>query len=281
MTTRDMGIARPDWLPPALYQQWIDLYIEAGGTGTQGAAEMATEWLRQSPEYDQYFPGIKRDDGSIRYPNFPEATYLNNIESFKRTVASLGINPEVFDEEYVNLISGDTSPQEFNARVENINARVMLAGDAIKDYYATEFGLGMSDQGIIASLMSDRVGDAILQRQITMAEIGGEAAGRNYDLSYEFVESLAEAGMDRGQAQRMFGSADRLLTSLNRMAQRHGDPDDSFDITEFVEGVGLDDAEQLQRMETLQSQEQSLFTGGAQIDVRRDRAGGVAGLAST
>ncbi len=281
MTTRDMsGITKPDWLPAPLYSQWVDLYIEAGGTGTPGAGGIATEQLRQTPEYDQFFPGIKRDDGSIRYPNFPEATYLNNLESFRRTVESAGLNPDLFEgEEYVNLIEQDVSPQEFNTRVENINARVLLAGEDIRRFYGENFGVDLSREGIVASLMSDRVGEAILNRQITMAEIGGEAAMRNYELSTTFVEMLSEQGMNRDRAQYLFGSAEALMPVLGALARRHGDPDDDFDIEEFVEGVEGLDPLQAERMARLQQQEAAQFTGGAAVErVRSSRGLGITGL---
>ena len=71
--------------------------------------------------------------------------------------------------------------------------------------------------------------------------------------------------MDRGEAQRLFGSAEGLLPTLGALARRHGDADDDFDIQEFTKAAFLDDPEQLSRLGRLQSQEQAQFTGGAQI----------------
>lgn len=277
-TNMNVGVPKPAWLPEELYQMWVDAYIESGGTGVVGSAGMATELVRQSNVYENFFPGIKRDDGSIRYPSFPEATYLNNLESYRNTLASAGLNPSVFEQDYVALISGDVSPQEFNNRIESLNARVVLAGEDIRNYYADSFGLEMTDQAILGSLLSDRVGDAILSRQITMAEIGGEAALRDFDLSTQFVEMLAEGGMDRNDAQRLFGSAASLVPALQALASRHGDPDDSFDITEFVEGAYLADPKQSRRIRRLQATEASTFTGGAAVEFARSRTGGVTGL---
>lgn len=275
------AVAKPDWLPQELYQQWLDSYIEAGGTGVAGAGTYATEQVRQSPQYEQFFPGIKREDGSIRYPNFPEATYLNNMESYKQAVSEAGLNPDVFGDDYISLIEGDTSPQEFTARVENITQRVNLAGENIRNFYADSFGLEMTPEGIIGSLLSENVNNAILNRQITMAEIGGEAANRNYDLSQEFVGMLAEQGMDRGAAARTFGSANALLPVLSALAARHGDPDDDFDIEEFVAGAGLGDVGQGARMNRLQAQERAGFTGGAQVELVRNQRLGMTGLAQS
>ena len=198
--------------------------------------------------------------------------------AFRNTVSGLEMEPSIFDEEYIDLIMGDVSPDEFTTKVNALEARVMSQGPGIRDYYAELLGIDMTRAGILASLMSERVETAVLNRQITMAEIGGEAAGREYDLSAEFVELLAQAGMDRGEAQLQFGSAERMLPVLGALAARHGDRDDSFDITEFISGSFLDDPKQMARITRLQAQEKSDFTGGAALEYARQRTGGVTGL---
>jgi hypothetical protein len=188
------------------------------------------------------------------------------------------MNAELFEQEYIALISGDVSPDEFTTKVNALEARVMSMGAGIRDYYSMIEGIDMTREGILASLMSDRIETAVLNRQITMAEIGGEAAGREFDLSTEFVELLAQQGMDRGEAQRQFGTADRMLPVLQALAARHGDSDDTFDITEYIGGTFLDDPEQIARQQQLIAQEESTFTGGAALEFMREREGGVTGL---
>ena len=64
------------------------------------------------------------------------------------------------------------------------------------------------------------------------------------------------------------------------LAARHGDPDDTFDITEFAGAAFLDDPEQGARVRRLRAQESSAFTGGGTIDyARSEKGGGVSGLA--
>ena len=107
-------IVRPFWMTEAMYETWLRLYTEAGGSGVAGSADRATEQFRDLPEYEAWFPGIRREDGALRYTNSPEATYYNNIAAFRSTVEGLGIgmNPDIFNEEYIDLIEGDTSPDE-------------------------------------------------------------------------------------------------------------------------------------------------------------------------
>lgn len=275
-------VIRPAWLPQGLYDQWLIAYTEAGGTTTPGSANYATELIRQSPEYDSYFPGLRREDGSLRFGGTPEMTYFSNIESFKNTVGAVGINADIFADEYISLIEGDTSPVEFAQRADAMWERVISAGSGIRDWYASNWGIDMTDQGILASLMSDRVSSSVLNRQMTMAEIGGEASARDFDITTGFVDMLEEQGMDRAQAQRFFGAAETLLPALGALAARHGDTDDSFDIMELAQGTGMLalGGGQRQRIEQLQAQEASTFTGGAEVEIMRSRTGGLTGLTS-
>ncbi len=265
----------------AMYQEWLSYYLEAGGSGVANSNERATEMFRQSALYESYFPGIKREDGSIRYASNPEQTYFANISAFRNTVEGLGMQADVFNEDYIDLIEGDTSPSEFESRANSLYDRVLSSAPDIRDYYAENFGVNMSDEGILASLMSTRVEQAVFDRQLSMSEIGGEASVRNFDITTEFVGMLEQQGMERREAQRFFGSAEALLPVLGAMAARYGDPDDTFDIMEFAEANVLGDPTQRSRISRLMAQEESAFTGGASIELVRDRSGGVAGLATS
>jgi hypothetical protein len=232
------------------------------------------------PEYDSWFPGLRREDGGLRFGNTPEATYFSNIAAYRNTVEGLRMNPDIFIEDYIDLITGDTSPDEFEKRVNSLYERVLKQGVDIREWYATNLGVEMTDEGLLASLMSSRVEGAVFNRQITMAEIGGEAAMRNYDLSTEFVNLLEQGGMDRGEAQNLFGSAQRILPLLDGLAKRHADTDDTFDIVEFASAASdIADATQMNRIDRLRAQEQSMFTGGGAIDVTRERDLRLTGLA--
>ncbi len=279
-------VIKPPWLPEGLYQSWLTAYNEAGGAGVTNSATTATEVVRNSAEYDSYFPGMRREDGSLRYEYNPEATYFNNIEAYRNAVQGVDVNPALLEEEYIALIKGDVSPQEFNQRVNVLADRIDMGsvGSDIRNWYAENYGIDMTNSGIIASLMSDRVNSAVLERNITMSEIGGEASMRNYDITNRFVGMLADQGMDRQQADQLFGSAEKMLPMLSSLAARHGDADDDFDIEEFALASGsiAGGRSQELRAERLLAQERSTFTGGAQLDYKKgQQTGGVAGLAQS
>ena len=272
-------LVRPPWMNDAMFKEWMGYYLDAGGAGTVGSEGRATDVFRSSSTYEKYFPGIKKEDGMIRYDTDPEKTYFANISAFKQTVTDAGLNPNVFSDEYIDLITGDTSPREFGQRVDALYSRVLDSGDFTRNWYADNLGLIPTNAAILAGMMSSRVNDAILSKQITMAEIGGQAALRDMDISGQFSEMLQQQGMDKDVADRFFGSAERMVPVLNALASRHGDPDDDFSLEEFAQAEFFDDAAQASRMDRLKAQESSTFTGGAELDIRRSRAtGGTSGL---
>jgi len=273
------GIVRPPWMTNAMFREWKGYYLEAGGAGTVGSEQRATDQFRASDTYESYFPGIKRDDGIIRYENNPEATYFANIAAYKQAVTNAGLNPRIFGEEYIDLIRGDTSPAEFEQRVNALHSRVMDGGDMTRNWYAENMGLVPTNAAILAGLMSSEVNDAILNKQITMAEIGGQAALRDFDIGRKFSEMLQQQGMDKDIADRFFGSADRMLPVLNALALRHADPDDDFSLKEYADAEFFDNAAQSSRIDRLKAQEESLFTGSKQSNYQlSQKTGGISGL---
>jgi len=92
---------------------------------------------------------------------------------------------------------------------------------------------------------------------------------------------LFEAGVDdRSQAQQLFASAEAALPVLNVLAARHADPDDDFDLKEFVSAQVLRDPEQRQRMRRLIAQERSSFVtgGGSNGPIAQTQTGQKVGL---
>ena len=259
------------WLPQELVQIYADSYVEYGDP------ELAWAAVRQAPAYDTYYPGNRRDDGTLR---LTEQGYASTIDAYEDSFTAIGVNPRVFAERFVELIEGDVSPDElYRDRLQPVFDRVVSAGPQIQAYYSESLGLDMTIEAIVASVLDPDVGQRILNREITMAEIGGEAADRNFDIARDMASELFEQGLGRDDADRFFGEAANLLPTLSVLANRHADPDDEFDLNNFVAAELYDDPEQRRRIRRLVSQERSLFANiGAQTQYSRGRVGGITGL---
>lgn len=252
---------------------WLDAYIETGD------ANLAMEAVRRDPIYDRFFAGNRREDGSLIYD---EAQYLSVIESYEDAILSVGVNPDQFSEQMAAMIQGYVSPAEFASRVETIYERVLTQGSAIKEWYTNKFGFEYTRAGIVASMMDPKVGRAILERRISMSEIGGEASKRGFDVNKFFASQLLQRGLAGDQAQAFFAAAASDIPVLQVLAQRHGDPDDEFDLNDFT-AVTLEQDPTMRRTvrRYLESERAGFTSGMAGLTTRLDRdTGGLSGLAA-
>ncbi len=278
----------PLWIQqnPQLANEWVAAFIDAGGIGnTTAATGAATIALRQGETYQAIFPSMY-DEGGV--PIFtgasPEEQYYTTLESYRQQVRATGLNHELFEARYHEMIGGRVTADEFTQRVVALRQRVMEGGDFIKNFYAENYAFDMSDHGILASLMDPDIEYDILNRNISMAEIGGFAGVRGFDITTDFAAQVASQMSQSGQvntlqAQQFFANAATMIPALTILAQRHDDPDDEFDLNEFAGAEIFDDPEQRRRIRRLVAQESSTFTGGAQLDLTRAQTGGITGLA--
>lgn len=269
-----MALTVPAWMKGTpLEQIYIDAWIETGD------AALALEEVRQSSAYDDVFSGNRRDDGTIRYD---ENTYLGIIESFEDTLLGINVNPDLFNNLFPDLISGLVSPSEFNARVENLYEQILSQSQFIQDAYAAEYGEAVGIEAIVASFLDPDVGDAILQRRIAISQVTGEAASRSFTVGIDLAEKLVNYGVDTlGEAQGLFAEASNILPTLEVLAARHADPDDTFDITEFTNASIFGDPEQRQRIRRLLAQERSTFAADSALSIRTDESRALSGLQQT
>ncbi|GAG16371.1 unnamed protein product, partial [marine sediment metagenome] len=98
----------PAWLPPELARAWENEYTALGGSGVTGSSDAAAEIIRQDPKYrpiyDRYFPGSRRDDGSLR---LNEQDYYNRAQSYRDSLSSVGLNPDLYEGKFGDMIATD------------------------------------------------------------------------------------------------------------------------------------------------------------------------------
>jgi len=266
--------ALPEWLrtSPELADLWLETYFAEG----DGASALTA--VQGHPSYDIIFAGNRREDGSLRYS---ETLYMNLVESFDMSIRAYGMKPEVFRSSYGDLISGDVAPSDFGQRLDTLYERIFDSSDGIRQWYTDNAGIAMTNEAIMASFMSEDVATRILNKEITMAEIGGEGYDRGFNVASDLANRMFEAGMDeRSEAASFFASAEGILPILNTLAKRHADPDDDFSLEDFTQAQVFGDPEQRRRIRLLQAQERSTFaegTGQGQL-IRRNREGLNVGL---
>ena len=243
------------WLPPGALDAYIKEFIESG------SSEAAWAQIRKSPQYEEWFPGNITEDGRVR---LSEDEYAKVTASYDEVFINVGLNPAAFKGRYGELIRGDVSPYELEtARINPMHDRIVSQSAQLKEWYSANFGVDLTDAALIASAIDPDLGEKILTKQISMAEIGGEASESGFDLTSDFAQRIIEESqLDRAGAESMFQKAENFVPVINVLAQRHADADDDFDLNEFIAADLFKDPTQMRRMNRLIAQERSSFSGG-------------------
>src|SRR5690606_8303029 len=152
------------WMPEPLLKVFADAWAETGDT------ELALARMRQSPQYDRYFAGNRRSDGTFR---MTEAEYMSTIRAYRTLLSDFGLNPDLFQKRFVSLIEGEVSPLELRERLGAAYEGIVANIPQVREFYA-RYGYDLSDAAIFASVIDPEIGDAILARRIAVAQVGGE-----------------------------------------------------------------------------------------------------------
>ena len=243
------------YLPDDVINKYVDYYAESDKN-----IDVALGKLRQDPIYEDYFPGNKRADQTVRYN---EAEYLAVKESYKLSLEDYGLNPELFDDTFSNLIAGDVSPSEFKTRIDVVFEGIKGNIPQVKEFYSANYGIDLSDEAIFASAIKPELGEQILNRQIGVAQIGGEArrAGFGDIISLEKARELQAAGITQAQARQLFAAAQAELPELESLQIRRGVAEEErIGLEEFTEAAVFQDPEISRRLERLRAEEQAEFT---------------------
>lgn len=254
----------------SLLQTYTDSYIETGN------AEFAIATVRQSEEYPLFYPGIRRDDGSLR---MTETQYEQTREGYFRVFLENGLNPTVFDQagKVAQLIAGDVSVSEFRTRVERTRQAFIdnPLAEEIKRYYSTNFGVDVNDQAVLVAGLDPDMSVAILTNQIAQSELGAEAALRNLDLNTQQAQRLLQAGITQEGASRLFARSADKIASLNRLSRQQARTA-PITLESIIQTDVFQDPAEARRQQAILAQQASLST--LQTGAARTQAGAVIGL---
>jgi hypothetical protein len=255
------------WMPRALARVFANNWIDFG------TPELALAATRESDLYDNLFPGIRRDDGSLR---MNEAEYFATRDAYSQVLLNWNINPAVVEHRFASLIAGDVNPSEFAERVNAVASRLEGGIETNREFFAAQFGVEPTNEAILLAALDPEIGQAVLDKTISMVDISAEASIRGFTPSVETVDRLYRFGVNATAARDIFEGAEENLPFLRNLARRHYDPNDDFTLSEFLEANVFGDPEARQRIRLLASQEQALFS---EASVVASSGTGLSGLA--
>ncbi len=242
---------RYPWMPPELLDAFAKGWAETGDPDDGLAA------MRDHPRYLNHFPGIRRDDGSLR---LNEAEYLSTMESYRLTTRQYGLNPDLFQQRYVELIEGEVSSTEFDQRMRDADELLRDRLPEVGRQFSEFFGINFTPGAIFAAFIDPDIGNAILDRRVSIASISGEGSARGFSINRGLATRLFQAGLTRDAATGLFSEAATAVPTLNRLGQRHEGR--NVGVREFLGSRVFGEADPLRRERSLLAAEQSLFRGG-------------------
>ena len=257
-TSQELKTLYP-WMTDGLLNILLD---GEGGYVETGKMNVALASMRASEEYAKTFPGIAREDGSLR---MTESEYYETIDVMKDTLRDYNLNPEVFQNDIVSAIGGDVSAKEFAERLNFGYSQVVNNIPQVKEVYFREYGLDLSDEALFAMFISPDIADSVLQNQILVSSIIAEAETAGASITKQAATSFAQAGITQAQAREVFGQAVSIAPGLSDMT--------TTAIARGIAGLDPEALANIRRGQAIRTSASSPTTGAAQ-----SQAGEVVGL---
>jgi hypothetical protein len=231
-------------------QAWI-----AGGFN----ADYVLFQLRQTPEYQQRFPGMALRAAAGRGV-VSEGEYLALERSYRQAAAAAGMPAGLFDapDDVAKLIGNDVSPSEFQARITDGYLRVNQAPPEIRQAFGRIFGT-QGDQALAAVFVDpDRTLPA-LEKMVREAEVSGTAVRFGLPISDVSALKLADYGVDRSAAEQGFAKLQGVAPLFEETAS------EATDLSATDQGVAaafLNDPAAALAIQRRQQGRQAAFEGG-------------------
>ena len=257
-TSRDLKSLYP-WLTDTLITILID---GEGGYVETGKIDIALANMRASEDYKKTFPGIAREDGTLR---MTESEYYETQDVMKDTLRTYNLNPEVFAEDISQAIAGDVSAKEFAQRLEFGYSQIVNNIPAVKEVYFREYGLDLSDEALFGMFVSPNVAESVLQNQLLVSSIIAEAEAAGASLTKEGALAFAQAGVSQERAREIYGQVAQLEPGLSGMTT-----------TAIARGIAGLDTDALAQIRNLQARRASVSS--AELGAATTQAGEVVGL---
>ena len=257
-------------LYPYLDERLVRIYLDK--FNESGNERLAIAEMRADPLTAEVYPGMKRDDGSLR---MTEQEYIAAKDNMRASLRDYNLNATEFEDDMTAAISGDVSPLEFKQRLDAGYEGVVNNIPQIKQAYLDNFGLNLPDESIFAMFISPTVSTKILEGNIRASQVIGEAEVAGFgNISAQVAQSLSQQGLTQESARQGFGAASLSLMGIQSSAAAQGR--ETVTASEYVQATQLGNAEELQNLQNIIAQvetESSLSTGAA-----KSQTGEVIGL---
>lgn len=234
-----------------------------------GSIDLAIAQGRASEDYAKTFPGIKREDGSLR---MTEIQYLEVKDAMKDSLRNYNLNPDIFENEIIDAIQGDVDIQEFQGRLQFGYEQLINNRDVVLEVYRAEYGMDLTEEALFAMFISPEIATSVLENQILVSQILAEAEVADITLGKSTVQDFISAGISQEQARGLFRETEQL-SGLTGVAAQMGQDLSEEDIASGLAGLSPEQLGLIKSAEARSASQSSIQAGAATT-----QAGQVTGL---
>lgn len=234
-----------------------------------GSIDIALATVRSGDAYAAAFPGIRREDGSLR---MTEIQYLELKDSMKDQLRNYNLNPDIFADEIVQAIEGDVNIQEFSARLEFGYNELMNNKDLVLEIYKENHGLDLTEEALFAMFISPDISTSVLENDILVSQILAEAEIAGTTVGMTTAEKFVKADIAQRDAAQIFQRTEQL-SGLTGVAAGAGFDLTEEDIATSIAGLSGQQLSLIKSIEARAASQSSIQAGAAQ-----ERTGEVVGL---
>ena len=251
--TKDDAAALYPYFPSNILDGLIAKWTETG------SIDIALATVRGSDEYAKAFPGIRREDGTLR---MTEIQYLELKDGMKDALRTYNLNPDIFAEEITSAISGDVDIQEFKARLEFGYEQLVNNKDQVLEIFNEQYGYAIDETSLFAMFISPTISTAVLENQILTSQILAEAEIATVSVGLTTAEKFVEADISQKDAAKVFARTDEL-SGLTGAAAGRGNTITEEQIALGVAGLSPQELGLVKRVAAQEASESAIQTGAA------------------
>jgi len=234
--------------------------------------------LKTDPKYNSLY--VKRFAGNAKriaagIEPLSDSDYLTAEKEYEKIFTAYDTPGFKNRDYYATLIANRMDSEDVSKRLD-MGYQVYKGNPNIKKAFNTFYGT-VTDGDVVAAMLDPVTQVPLLQKKITVAEIGGAALQQNLSTSLAKAQDLEAYGVTAAQAQAGYSTIAQGLTGYEKLLEmRTGSDVKTEDAQALLEESRLKkQAKAIQQEQAIREQEINRFGGSAGRLASKDRAAGL------
>jgi hypothetical protein len=234
--------------------------------------------LKNDPKYNSIYN--KRFAGNVKLreaglPTLDDATYLKTEKEYEKIFKAYGVDNLANQGYYATLIGNRMDAVDVSNRID-LAYKVYKGNPSVKNAFNQFYGT-VTDGDVVAAMLDPVTQVPLLQKKITVAEIGGAALQQNLSTSLAKAQDLEAFGVTAAQAQAGYSTIAQGLPTYEKLLEmRTGGDVKTADAQALLEETKLKKkAQAIINEQAVIGQEIGRFGGSTGRLASKDRAQGL------